>query len=147
MVINVSIEGRSSVFAVHAQKHSHALSCFVGGLGARGRHISHARRFFDEIGLGHVDPLPLGVDNSAARDLAYNPEHHARVKHIKRRHFFIRECVENMEITVPYVNTHENLADFFTKWQDPKLFRSMRDIIMNVPSHAREDLSASPGGS
>ena len=40
--------------------------------------------------------LVLGVDNTGARDLAYNPEHHARSKHIERRHFFIREMVENM---------------------------------------------------
>ena len=30
----------------------------------------------------------LHVDNQAARDLAYNPEHHKRTKHIDRRHFF-----------------------------------------------------------
>ena len=26
-----------------------------------------------------------------------------------------RECVENMQLTVPYVNTVDNYADFFTK--------------------------------
>ena len=28
-------------------------------------------------------------------DLAYNQEYHKRVKHIERRHSFVRECVEN----------------------------------------------------
>ena len=37
-----------------------------------------------------------------------------------------------MEISVPYVNTHDNLADFFTKPQDKNTFIAMRDIIMNV---------------
>ena len=33
--------------------------------------------------------LSLGLDNTAARNLSYNPEHHARTKHIARpRHFF-----------------------------------------------------------
>ena len=54
-------------------------------------------------------------------------------KHIERRHFYIRECVENMQITVPYVNTLDNLADFFTKPLKPPQFFAMRDQIMNAP--------------
>ena len=54
-------------------------------------------------------------------------------KHIQRRRFFVRECVENMQITVPYVNTVDNLADFFTKPLEGKHFFRMRDAIMNVP--------------
>ena len=37
-----------------------------------------------------------------------------------------------MEISVPYVNTHDNLADFFTKPQDKNTFIAMRDIIMKT---------------
>ena len=55
-------------------------------------------------------------------NIAYNPEHHQKVKHIARRHFFVRECVENNQIVVPYVNTVDNLADFFTKPLEGKLF-------------------------
>jgi len=36
-------------------------------------------------------------------------------------HRRIRECVENGEITVPYVNTTDNEADFFTKPLEGKL--------------------------
>ena len=46
-------------------------------------------------------PSLLRCDNKAARDLAYNPEHHDRTKHIARRHFFIRELVEDGSLTVP----------------------------------------------
>ena len=40
----------------------------------------YLRRFLAE--LGHADDAPtrLSVDNQAAQDLAYNPEHHARSK-------------------------------------------------------------------
>ena len=31
----------------------------------------------------------ISSDNMAARDLAYNPEHHARTKHVERRRFYI----------------------------------------------------------
>ena len=90
------------------------------------------------------DQLDLSVDNTAARNVAYNPEHHGRVKHIKRRHHFVRECIENMEIRVPFVSTHENLADFFTKHLESKQFFHIRDQIMNVRVRPA---SRSPGGS
>ena len=38
-----------------------------------------------------------------------------------------------MEIKVPFVSTHDNIADFFTKPLDPKRFRAFRDRIMNLP--------------
>ena len=51
---------------------------------------------------------------------------------IARRHFFIREKVEDGDIVVPFVKSAENLADFFTKPLPPKVFFAMRDAIMNV---------------
>jgi hypothetical protein len=51
---------------------------------------------------------------------------------IARRHFFVRERVESGEITVPYVRSVDNLADFFTKALPAKQFFPMRDAIMNV---------------
>ena len=56
------------------------------------------------------------------------------MKHIERRHFFIRELVEDGKIRVPFVKTADNLADFFTKALPPAQFRTMRDVIMNVDS-------------
>ena len=40
--------------------------------------------------------------NKSAIDLAYNPEHHLKTKHIERRHHFIRECVENGQATCAF---------------------------------------------
>ena len=51
---------------------------------------------------------------------------------MKRRHFFVREMVENGEIRVPFVGTLDNLADFFTKPLAPKQFMQMRAVIMNL---------------
>ena len=77
--------------------------------------------------------MALSQDNKGARDLAYNPEHHSKTKHIDRRHFFVRELVEQQRIVVPYVATDDNLADFFTKPLASKKFFAMRDKIMNNP--------------
>ena len=78
----------------------------------------------------------LYVDNKAAIDLAYNPKHHERSKHIARRHFFVRDMVEAFELQVPLVGTADNVADFFTKCLDAKKFFRFRDILMNAPPRA-----------
>eukprot|EP00965_Chrysotila_dentata_P117548 3884161-Pleurochrysis_carterae.AAC.1 len=72
------------------------------------------------------------MDNMSAIDLAYNPEHNGRSKHIDRPHFFIRERVETLEITAPFVQSADNMAVFFTKPLPPRTFFPLRDRIMNV---------------
>eukprot|EP00964_Phaeocystis_antarctica_P144396 scaffold110173_cov31-Phaeocystis_antarctica.AAC.1 len=86
-------------------------------------------------------PPPLRLDNKSAIDLAYNPEHHSKTKHIERRHYFIRECVENGKLRVPFVPTADNVADFFTKPLTGKMFFDMRDKVMNVPRAHRDTSS------
>ena len=70
--------------------------------------------------------------NNQAIDLAYNPEHHQKTKHIARRHFYVRELVEEKTINVPFVQSADNLADFFTKPLPARVFVPMRNRIMNV---------------
>ena len=94
--------------------------------------------FLRELGHGSDEPVELGMDNQAAIAISYNPEFHSRTKHIDRRHFFTRECVENLQLRVPYVNTLDNMADFFTKPLNSKNFFRMRDTIMNA--HAQRDV-------
>lgn len=81
-----------------------------------------------------LPPSDHFTDNKAARDLAYNPEHHKRTKHVERRHFFIRDMVEKFELQVPFVNSADNLADFLTKPLPAKRFFSLRRRIMNEPA-------------
>ena len=74
----------------------------------------------------------MGVDNQSAVAVSYNPEHLQRVKHMERRHFFVRELVEKGEIRVPYVNTADNLADFFTKIHHGADFKTFQDRLMGT---------------
>ena len=99
--------------------------------------------FLNELGVASSQPPPLHMDNKSAIDLAYNPEHHARTKHIERRHYFVRECVEQGRLRVPFVSTADNIADFFTKPLMGKEFFRMRDIIMNVPHGSSHPTSPS----
>jgi transposase InsO family protein len=95
------------------------------------KEATYLRALFAELGETQMVPTPVHVDNKAAIDLSYNPEHHARTKHIDRRHFFVREKVEDLQIVVPFVRSIDNLADFFTKPLPPRIFFPMRDVIMN----------------
>ena len=53
---------------------------------------------------------------------------------MQRRHFFIRDMVESLEIEVPFVRTADNIADFFTKpMKSASQFHTLRKIIMNEP--------------
>ena len=89
------------------------------------------RSLLSGMGLSSGEPTHLSSDNKSAIATAYNPEHHGRMKHVERRHLFVRECVENMQIVVPFVKTDDNLADFFTTALPAKQFFALRDLIMN----------------
>jgi hypothetical protein len=87
-------------------------------------------------GLDAREPTPssLSTDSQSARDVSYNPEHHDRMKHVERRHFYVRDMVENFELVVPFVPTKENPADFFTKpMHNATEFVKFRRIVMNEP--------------
>ncbi len=55
------------------------------------------------------------------------------MKHVQRRHFFVRDMVESFEIEVPFVRTADNIADFFTKPLNASKCYAMRRLIMNEP--------------
>ena len=96
--------------------------------------------------LSDDKPIQLHMDNTAGIDVAYNPEHHGRMKHVDRRHFYIRELVEERRLRVPFVSSENNLADFFTKALSASVFFPLRDRIMNVPVAMRETGIGSTGG-
>ena len=92
----------------------------------------YLRKWVAGVGAPEAGPSTLSTDSKAARDTSYNPEHHDRVKHVERRHFFIRDMVEKFELEVPFVRTDDNLADFFTKpMKSAKQFHALRRKVMN----------------
>ena len=57
---------------------------------------------------------------------------HDRMKHVQRRHFFVRDMVESFELQVPFVPTKLNAADILTKpMKNATQFRALRRVIMN----------------
>jgi hypothetical protein len=113
--------------------------------------VVYLRKLLSGLGHGADGPTSLSTDSQSARDVSYNPEHHGRMKHVLRRHFYVRDMVEEFEITVPFVRTDDNLADFFTKpMKSVPKFYEMRRQIMNEPDCPRgesvRDATSDRGG-
>ncbi|XP_042756658.2 retrovirus-related Pol polyprotein from transposon TNT 1-94 [Lactuca sativa] len=87
------------------------------------------RRLLTEITGQKVPPVTLFVDNQSALDLMKNPVFHGRSKHIDIRYHFIRECVENGEITVKHVSGKSQKADILTKSLARVKHEEMRDLV------------------
>ena len=95
--------------------------------------VVYLRKLVDGLGATEPDPTSLSTDSKSARDVSYNPEHHDKMKHVQRRHFFIRDMVESFELVVPFVPTDENPADFFTKpMTSAAKFNEYRRLVMNL---------------
>ena len=106
----------------------------------------HLTRLEAELGLSCSDsPTELFVDNKSAIDVAYNPEHHGRMKHVERKHFYIRELVEQHKLRVTFVSTDDNLSDFFTKPLKAHRFMTLRDKIMNIDPALRAGVESTGG--
>ena len=54
-------------------------------------------------------------DNNSAIALSKNQLFHKRSKHIDTRYHFIRELVNNKEISLTFCSSKEQLEDIFTK--------------------------------
>jgi ATP sulfurylase len=59
--------------------------------------------------------MVIRCDNQGAISLTKNPTQHARTKHVDVQHHFVRERVENGEVTFEYCSTEEMVADVLTK--------------------------------
>lgn len=60
-------------------------------------------------------PTVIHYDNKGAGELALNPCHHSRSKHIDVKHHFICECIKNNCVSLCQIPTVSMLADILTK--------------------------------
>ncbi|RDB21876.1 Retrovirus-related Pol polyprotein from transposon TNT 1-94 [Hypsizygus marmoreus] len=68
-----------------------------------------------EIGFPQARPAKLYADNAGAISLTENTKGNARIKHIDIRHHYVRDRVEDGDISITFVPSTDNLADLFTK--------------------------------
>lgn len=69
--------------------------------------------------------IPIYCDNTSAIAITHNPVMHSRTKHIDIRYHFIRDHVQNGNISLFHVPTEEQLADVFTKPLDENRFTKL----------------------
>ena len=85
--------------------------------------------FLTELGFNLPTPVPVYCDNKSATDLAHNPVHHERTKHIDIRYHRIREFILDGTIALHYVKSEENPADIFTKSVSVSTFKHISSIV------------------
>ena len=70
----------------------------------------------------NFERVPLMCDNTSAISVGKNPVLHKRMRHLERRHHFLRDHVEKGDIEMRYIDTERQLADIFTKPLDSSHF-------------------------
>jgi hypothetical protein len=75
------------------------------------------------------ESVPLMCDNTSAICIAKNPVFHKRMRHLKRRHHFLRDRVKKGDIEMRYIDTGRQLTDIFTKPLDSSRFADLQGDI------------------
>jgi hypothetical protein len=81
-----------------------------------------------------LSKVPLLCDNESAIRMADNPVEHSHTKHINIRYHFLRDHQQKGDIEIAYVNTQNQLANFFTKPLDEKTFSKLRNELNKLDS-------------
>jgi hypothetical protein len=76
--------------------------------------------------------VPLMCDNTSAISVAKNSVFHKKMRHVERRHHFLRDYVEKGNIEMRYIDTERQLADIFTKPLDASCFTNLRGKLVFV---------------
>jgi hypothetical protein len=69
--------------------------------------------------------VPLMCDNTSAISVAKNPVFHKKMRHVERRHHFLRDHAEKGDIKMRYIDTERQLADILTKPLDASCFANL----------------------
>jgi hypothetical protein len=73
------------------------------------------RNQLQDVGLSQLGPTVLHEDNQTAIRLAEDETAHKRTKHIDVKYRYTKEQQDLKTLTVQYIPSESNLADFFTK--------------------------------
>jgi hypothetical protein len=81
-----------------------------------------------DFGL-RFERVPLMCDNISDISVAKNPIFYKKMRHIERRHYFLRDHVEKGDIEMRYIDTERRLTDIFTKPLNSSRFADLRGEI------------------
>jgi hypothetical protein len=69
--------------------------------------------------------VPLMCVNTSVISVAKNLVFHKKMRHIERRHHFLRDHVEKRDIEMRYIDTERQFADIFIKPLDSSRFADL----------------------
>ena len=73
------------------------------------------RRLLENVLKKQDNPTVIYENNQGAMELTKNPKFQNRMKHIEVLYHYVREQVDNKNISVKYCRTEDMLADVMTK--------------------------------
>ena len=85
------------------------------------RQIKWIQSLLGELGFT-LKCIPVNADNQGSIFIGSNPVQERRTKHIDIRYHYVRDCIENVDIEVFFIEGKENPADMFTKNLSAPLF-------------------------
>ena len=94
------------------------------------------REFACEIGYPQVRPSPAFVDNSGALFKATQGKADKKGMYMRKRVKFLQEAERWGVAAITKIRTDDNRADILTKMLSTKLYKKMRDKILNVKAAA-----------
>ena len=104
--------------------------------------FSHLLR---DLGVSGVKPI-LSTDSQGCIQVSKDPAKHWKLKHIDTRYYFVRDHVQDGDISIEFVGTANNVADILTKpLKGLHTTRISRMIGLDMPLRGGvEDAPASP---
>ena len=93
-------------------------------------HIEELDTVFGQTTEKPVINCTLFEDNNGALDLAMKPKYRPRTKHIAIKYHHFREHIKTGRVTVQAIDTHEQIADQFTKALPSELFKYLRGKLL-----------------
>jgi hypothetical protein len=87
------------------------------------KEIIWLRWLLADMGVLIPHPTPMYCDNSSAIQIAHNSVFHERTKHIEVDCHFTRQHLKHGSLSLPFVSSTLQLADFFTKSHPISRFR------------------------
>ena len=99
--------------------------------------ILHLSYIVEEMGMAMPAPHCIGVDNTTAIAFSKGNVRRSKLKHIDARQQWVEHLRDKQLCDLTYVNTTENIADFFTKLLPSDRFIALRDqLLVNMPISA-----------
>jgi hypothetical protein len=74
--------------------------------------------------------VPFMCDNTSYISVAKNLVFYKKMRHVERRHHFLRDHVEKGDIEMRYIDIDRQLADIFTKPLDSSRFADLREKLV-----------------